>query len=482
MRVPVRSLLVSSLAALPLCGCGVGGDGSPGHGVLLIAVESLRADHLSSYGYDRQTTPGLDELAAGGVLFERALAASPLRLPSHAALLTGSDPNLSRRMVPQWREATLDQAWNIPREVPRLAVELAVAGYRTAAFVDDPELAGGFGFDAGFHTYVHGWEADDPQARGIDSQSFRLRQWLRGVDRDEDWFSFVHLADLERIWIEPDAMRDTYFEPRPELDMIPPVGGSDPCLFAIPPSRWLGGSFTLGQQEARYDGSLRSLDENLARLLRDLDADGRLENTTICIVGSYGVQFGEAGMLLDHGRLSAADLHVPWILKPAADRALAGGVRVDSVASLCDVAPTLLELCGVPIPPRMLGLSQLAVARGEAEAPPREYAFASCAIQGGYAVFEHDWALEVVFPTEASERLVEAWYGFTPEQPGEVLELHYRWFDDPYPALYGTPPRTTARARLRRAGSSWIGHVENLRSEVQVATPFFLPEAPEDAP
>lgn len=481
MRRPPFATLALSVAAALAAGCGGGREGE-GHGLLVIAIESLRADHLEGYGYDRNTMPALEALAEGGVRFERVLASSPLRIPAHASLLTGSDPNLARRRVPQWFEASLDQAWSIPRAVPHLAVELAVAGYRTAAFVDHSDLAGGLGFDRGFQSYEQLWEADPREGEGFERTSKRVSQWLRDVRSDEDWFAFVHVADLERIWTSGDAMRDTYFEPRQELSSIPPVGSSNPCLFAIPPARWRGGSFTIGQYEARYDGALRSLDAQIGELLRQVDGSSRFANTTVCVIGSYGVQFGEAGLFLDHGRLSAADLHVPWILRPAPGALPEAGRRVASIASAGDLAPTLLDLCGIPVPSAMTGISQAPLAVGDADRPPREFAFASCGIQGGFAAFDREYALEVIFPAEAHPRVVEAWFGAPRDEPAPAVELRYRWYSDDYPGFAESTERGPQFERLRRAGANWIEHVEGLRSEVQEENLFLIGPGGEESP
>jgi arylsulfatase A-like enzyme len=476
-RAAPRVCAVLSCSLL-LVACG-GRESGSGRGVLLIAVDALRADHLSSFGYDRTTSPNLDRLVAEGVRFEQTFSAAPQLVPAHAALLTGCDPNLARRWVPQWRQASFDPDFGLSPEVPRLAVELAVAGYRTAAFGDHPEFSPVFGFDDGFQTFEALWQDDESaEDPGAARASFRLRQWLRGLASEDDWFAYLHLNDLERVWRETETLRDTYFEPRPELAAIPPVGASDPCLFAIPPSRWLGGSFTLGQYEARYDGALLRLDQELGRLFEALERSGHLARTTVCVVGTFGLQFGEAGLVLDHGRLSAVDLSVPWILRPATGVPFAAGRRVEALASLLDVAPTLLALEGVAVPRSMLGVNQ--AAQLATPGPPlRSFAFASCGIQGGYSAFGDRWALEVTFPSQAAPPLVEGWYGRPDVADGAPFDLAYCYREESTPALSSPGRNPPEVLELRAAAAAWIDRVEHLRAGLQRPPgPFGLDEEP----
>lgn len=441
----------------------------PGHGVLVIAIDGLRADHLASFGYDRRTMPKLDELARDGVLFEHTFAAAPQRVPSHASLLTGSDPNLARRKVPQWLEVSLEQSWFLPAAMPRLGVEFLVGGAATAAFTDHPDLAVGFGFASGFQTFEPLWErgpGDDP---GADHLVTRTLQWVRSQERSRDWLAYVHVADLERAWSQPDPRWDTFFEPRPEWDTVPPVGSTEPSLFAIPPSRFAGGVLTLGQYETRYDGALRRLDAALYRCLEGLDAAGRLEHTTIAVVGTYGVQFGEAGLLLDAGRLSVADLKVPFLLRPAPARfGNVGGRRVAGITSLIDVAPTLLDMSGHQVPRAMQGQSLWPAVLG-GEPSPRRHAFASCAIQSGYAAFGESQAIEVLFfGPDTRLATTAAWYGDLEARAETTEERFYDWRKDPFPPLWAPSGLTYDETlELKAAAVAWVDGVEVLRRAVQ---------------
>ena len=135
-----------------LAACGKpGSTGDVGRGVLVIAIDGLRADHLSCYGYDLPTTPGLDALASDGVRFRQTFSSAPSLLPAHFGLMTGCDPTLARRLhLNDELAASVEERWLVPEKVPHTAVEFLVGGFASAAFVDDPLLGKQFGFGPGF--------------------------------------------------------------------------------------------------------------------------------------------------------------------------------------------------------------------------------------------------------------------------------------------------------------------------------------------
>ncbi len=469
-----------------LGGCGVpGGGGDAGAGVLLVVVDGLRADHLSALGYDRPTTPTLDLMAAEGVTFSETFAAAPLLQPSHASLLTGSDPFLARRFAPGEFEGLEERNWRIPAQVPHLAAEFLSAGWRTAAFVDDPLLDPVFGFGVGFQRYDLPDEeelASDGHARKLCA---RFLGWLRTLDRDASWFATVHLADLERSWAEPQSTWEEYFPARPELSDVPPVGSNDAVLFSVPYSRWRRGAHTLGEYEAAYDGHLRKLDDELRELFAGLRQIGRWREASVVVVGSFGVQFGEAGLLLRSGRYSMADLHVPWLIRPREDKLAPElrGRRVEALASLMDVAPTLLDFEGIARPLGMLGVSQVPwIVSAEHVTPLRRYAFASCGMQEGGVVIGTSHCLEYLIPDQIAEpALRRAWFGEEASSEHPIVRF-YRFYDrreNPYPPLYERVGelRDENFVALRDAGNQ---RAERLRkAQIVLQRPRLAPEIDE---
>lgn len=480
-RSYVRALSAYALAAVqvafaavlgPLAiggsSCAPSGGGGRGHGLLLIAVDGLRADHLTSMGYDRRTSPRLDELAEEGMLFTDTLSTAPDMLPAHVSLLTGCDPSVARRDFRVDLDVPNARRWRIPDAVPRLAVELLVSdeSYATAAFPDHEWISPVSGFASGFQEYL---EIEPgvyrPYAtRGAVGLSLALRNWLSELSYDRSWFAYLQLHDLERTWGGIDPRWDTTFEARPELSWVPPVGDADRVFFAIPRSRWQGGADTLGTYEARYDGALRKLDTKLGRLFEELRVAGRFEETTICVVGTHGLQFGEEGLILDSGMLTMPDLHVPWILRPAAQLGLERGREITALASLSDVAPTLLELCGVTIPEGMHGVSMVPLLRGAGEAP-RPHAFASGGLMQGMAVFDARWAYEFVLPGKtASDKLRASWFGDDEAHADAWRERIYLRRPDAGADDGAQEPPEAIQEELRRRANEWLARTTQMNA------------------
>lgn len=464
-----RRLCALILAALAACS-GSASPESAGRGVLVVSIDALRADHLGLFGYDRKTTPVLDEFASRGVAFRRTFSAAPRTLPAHCALLTGCDPNLARRYYQMESLAPEASRFVIPMAMPHIAVSMLGAGYTTAAFLDNELLSPVSGLDAGFQRFEGVGEAS-PLAQGpaggdvgLRGVSERFLSWARGLEGDQDWFAYLEVGDLERVWSHRDPTWDGFFEPRPGMEDVPPISNDVEAFFAQPRTRWLGGAVSLGQYEARYDGRLRRLDAEFGAFFEALKRSGLFENTTICIVGSFGLQFGEEGLILDHGLYSKWDLHVPLILRPADSQQFEPGFVTDALASTLDVAPTLLELAGIPEPAGMLGRSQAANLKPtspEAE-PVREVAFASCGFQEGGAAIAADLALEMTFPGQAlgsqEAALSRSWFGDEADHSGEENLRFY----SPETGAALVPP-SARREELRAAALRWFVHTQEAR-------------------
>jgi arylsulfatase len=441
-------------------------------GVLVIAIDGLRADHLSCYGYDRETSPGLDALAAEGILFEEVFASSPLTLPAHVALLTGSEPTVARRFLVTEYEGLGERRWRVPERGPHLALEFLAQGFATAAFLDDEQLTEAHGFAPGFQHFEVLAEREPEAWEGGPSERVvrRFLDWLGTVPSSRPWFAYLHLRELERFWSDPSPSGEGFFPPRPELDVVPPVGNTDSVFFALPRSRWRGGARTLGGYEALYDDELRLIDVELGRLFARLRRNERYEGTAIHVLGTHGVQFGEAGLYLSSGRYSRADLGVPWIFKPAGASA-ARGVRATGIASTLDLAPTVLAHAGLAPAVGMHGLSQAGLADGSLRtAAPRAFVFASAGLQEGCAVIGARYALEYLLPFGTSDaQLRRSWSG---EWASLGLQTRLTFYDRlayPYPPLDGPEVLGPSEdfALFRAAALEWVRDMNDLRVFLQ---------------
>ncbi len=331
----------SALASLLLAACsggpGTEAAGNPAAPVVLITVDTLRADRLGSYGARNVATPAMDALAREGSRFEYALAQVPITLPSHAVILSGTYP-----MYHGVRDFT---GTGVPPNVGLLAEAFARQGYRTAAFVSAFVLDRSWGFGRGFETYddhfdARQFETENPGniQRRADATIDRSLAWLEGhsegAQAARPFFLWVHLFD-------------------PHSDYNPP----EPFK-----TRYAG---------RLYDGEVAYTDSQLARLFDDLRARGLYDRSLIVLTSDHGESLGEHGED-EHGFfLYNSTLHVPLIIKPPRGRAAPRAVA-QPVATV-DIAPTVLDLLGLrdPLSRQFQGASLASLVLGRPAAAER---------------------------------------------------------------------------------------------------------------
>ena len=324
--------------------------------VVLVSIDTLRADHLGSYGYPKPTSPHLDRLAARGIVFDRAMAHAPSTLPSHVSIFTSTLPTEHRVMV-----ATESP---LPDDLPTVAEVFLDAGYRTAAFHSGGQLTDDLSIDRGFDEWVHVGEAFAPIVE-------RGCEWL-GTST-EPAFLFLHTYEIHHPYRpRPELLAlfdDGYTGPLPpniEIDdHLRPINGQSEVTLEIDDR-------DLAYIVATYDAELRSVDESIGRLVDCLEEQGRLDRTLFAITSDHGEEFGEHGWVGWHSHTLYDELlHVPLILRLPGDRE--AGRRVGPAVRSIDIAPTLLDVTGIPAPDGFRGRSLLPLALGEApEARPAD--------------------------------------------------------------------------------------------------------------
>lgn len=289
--------------------------------VILIVVDTLRADHLSCYGYRRIGTPNIDSLATRGTLFSAIDSQVPLTLPSHVSLFTSTYP---------FYNGIEDNGEKLPPQTVTLATVLKSRGYQTAAFVGGFVLDSRFGLNQGFDIYDSPFDlhkekaadAGDIKRLGEDVVTSAVA-WLR-AHSGRPFFVFLHLYDLHTPYNLPAAER----------------------------ARFGGG----------YDGELRYVDEQVGRFREFLAQQGLLERSLMVLTSDHGEGLGDHGETTHGYFIYQSTLWVPLIFHwPAGARP---GVRnfparVDATAGLIDLAPTILQYLGIPPPPQFQGRSLL---------------------------------------------------------------------------------------------------------------------------
>ena len=340
--------------------------------VILISIDSLRADHLGCYGYERDTSPNLDRLAAEGTLFEQPIASSSWTLPTHMAMLTSMYDSV-HQVRSRKRRYVLSH--------PLLAEVLQEAGYDTAGFYAGALLHPGFGFDSGFDDYVnctsYSWAADlgleefgerrdeTREAARTDITSPRIHEkvtgWLDGWlarEEKERFFLFIHYWDVHYDYIPP-APYDTMFDP--EYD-----GSFDFSDFehneAIEPNM---SKRDLQHLIALYDGEIRWTDEWIGKLFAYLAGKGIYDETLIIVTADHGEEFFDHGMKGHRKNLHDETVRVPLIVRWPGR--VAAGRRVATQVRSIDIYPTIVSSAGLDVPGRALGRSLLGAMAEEAE-------------------------------------------------------------------------------------------------------------------
>jgi choline-sulfatase len=334
-RLTLRALActVAVTVAVAFAGCGRdAGPRFPGAPIVLISIDTLRADRLPIYGYRGVETPALDALAADSLVFDNAYSHYPLTLPAHTSLLTGQ--------LPPSHGVRDNAGYPFRAEghpyLPRL---LAGAGYATGGFVSSYVLRADTGLDAGFGRYDSaieiepGASLDSGQRPGLQTTALAA-QWIREQGA-KPWFVFLHLYEPHTPYTPPEPFRTRY---------------------AAQP----------------YDGEIATADAVVGGLMNELKRLGLYERALIVLVADHGEGLGDHGESQHGVFLYRSTLHVPLLVKlPARMRA---GERIVRPVGLVDVAPTLLSLAGVAPPAGGLDGRSLLAEPAEGDPPRGIYA------------------------------------------------------------------------------------------------------------
>lgn len=342
-----RSFLLA--AALGLAACT---PEPPPRNLVLLSLDTVRADHLTPYGYGRPTSPTLEPFAARSVVFTRAFAQQTNTNPSHASIFTGLYPHVHGNET---------NFHTLPDGRTTLAEILTRNGFRTGGFVSGAALQSFTGLHRGFEVYrdeMEGWRQDGAIA------TERALEWLRSLPKDQRFFLFLHLYDAHGPYqVDPERLgRFESPEPGRRLDHIPPYQRL----------RRKGELLQhLNLYVDRYDTQIHYMDELAGRLLAQVD----FENTLVVVLTDHGETLGERYHVLDHGaQVYDEQMRIALLIR-------APGLaprRVDALVESVDLLPTVLEVLDVPPPPgaAFQGHSLLPLLGGS-RVPLRSVAFSS---------------------------------------------------------------------------------------------------------
>ena len=333
MRLSAPTIIGSGALAivslLPLTGCSTPQDfaslrGDGEYNVLLITVDTIRADRLGAYGFEGIDTPIIDSLAARGVTFTRAYSPTPLTLPSHASIFSGT--------FPPYHGVRDNGAFAVPAELTLMAEVFQANGFATAAFVGAFVLDSRFGLDQGFESYFDDFELPRQNIIGLGTVQRPAEEvidaaleWLEG-EGGLPFFLWVHLYDPHTPYAPPEPYRSEY--------------AGKPYL-----------------------GEIAYTDAQIGRLLEGLSGRGVAADTFVVVVGDHGESLGEHGEI-EHGFFVYEEsIHVPLII--SLPFAQLHGVRRSQLVSLVDIMPTVLEMSGLDLPPALQGLSLVPLFSGQ---------------------------------------------------------------------------------------------------------------------
>ncbi|HSL17054.1 MAG TPA: tetratricopeptide repeat protein [Methylomirabilota bacterium] len=280
----------------------------PGASVVMVTLDTTRADRLGCYGSTAGLTPFLDSLAERGVLFEKAQSVQPVTLPAHTSMMTG--------LYPIEHEVRNNGMFVLGDEFETLAEVFSEHGYATGAFISAQVLVARYGLDQGFDVY----DDDLSQSRRLGQSVVPSRRgnvtleaaktWLATVPQDKPVFLWLHLYDPHAPYDPPGPFRTRF--------------PHDP-----------------------YGGEIAFVDSLVADLVATLDESGRLDETVLTVLGDHGEGLGEHGEATHGFLIHQPTIHVPWILTtPATDKP----IRVSTPVSIVDLSPLLTSLVELPTP------------------------------------------------------------------------------------------------------------------------------------
>ena len=363
---PVMTRLVMAtliLSALLAAGCG---EHTNRPGVILIVIDTLRADLLGCYGSDRGATPALDAFAAESVRFERAYSQSPWTLPSFATLFTSTFPSEHGA-----RGRIRKDFFPIREDLTTVAEALKAEGFRTGAVVNNIFLKGGFGFRRGFDDYDF-FPAEISKIRKADEVTSRGIHWLKNPKGEEGSpFLFLHYFDPHYAYLPPKALAQRF-------------GGSftERLRKLSGPDAIRTGEVKLDDWDKRnlrglYEAEVAFTDREVGRLLEHLKTTGILDESIVIITSDHGEEFWDHGGF-EHGHTQYDELvRVPLLIRfPGGRRG--GSVVIDPVR-LMDLAPTVLDELDIAKPATFRGESFRYLVEGESGSDgPIPFLFEEC--------------------------------------------------------------------------------------------------------
>jgi len=331
--LPVLSILL----LLTFNGCGKAKIDAEGYNLLIITLDTQRADRLGAYGNKEAQTPNLDKLANEGIMFEHCYSPVPLTLPAHCSIFTGKYP-----LAHHVRD---NGTYQLSMESETMAEKMKSKDFHTYAVIGAFVLLGRFGLDQGFDIYdesldtkkmFNNFESEIPASMVYT----KFQEWFEG-NHNKRFFAWVHFYDAHAPYSPPQKYREKFED----------------------------------SLEGRYDGEVAFVDEYVGKIIDDLKRKKVLNNTLVVIVGDHGEAFGEH-QEYGHGIFCYEEaLKVPLIFYNS--RLFSKPLRIKTRVDIVDLMPTLLDFYGIDIPGTIQGTSMMALLSGKENLKPKKLYFES---------------------------------------------------------------------------------------------------------
>jgi arylsulfatase A-like enzyme len=295
--------VLGALAALLLLPGLALADAPPAQNLLIITLDTTRADRLSAYGSDHASVPGMDRLFQEGARFDSAYTVSPVTLASHVSLFTG--------LYPRAHGVRNNATFRLGSDAVTLAERLRDAGFQTGAVVGSQVLHANHGLDQGFDEYddsIRGQEGSLFTQRNAEAVVDRGLEWLGERDKNSRWFLWLHLFDPHAEYEPPEPYRRQY-------------------------------------AESPYDGEIAYADEQIRRMFSYLEQQGVMDRTLIVVTSDHGESLGDHGEPTHGIFVYDATARIPLLMRYPGR--IPSGRAIEDIVRIIDVAPTALEILGV---------------------------------------------------------------------------------------------------------------------------------------
>ncbi|MCW5868322.1 MAG: sulfatase [Candidatus Eremiobacteraeota bacterium] len=314
------------------------GAGRPN--VVLYLIDTLRADHLGCYGHLPSPSPCLDRFARDSVLFLDASAQSGWTKPATASIFSSQWP---------WRHRVQDFADRLPPEVPWLPQILQANGYQTAAVVTNRLAGSEFGYQRGYDSFRELAKDTSEQAQA------ETAEWLDQKRTSKPFFLYVHTIDPHAPYMHSPAYRHKTRAQAESIDQEPRLLAEEATLLRFRGQTLAELKSRVDHLMADYDREIANNDRSFGLLIEYLKAHGLYDNTLIIVVSDHGEEFLEHGYVGHLNSLYQELLHVPLLIKFPGQ--LGAGQRVPETWQQIDLAPTVLQACGIDVPGAFQGLA-----------------------------------------------------------------------------------------------------------------------------